>query len=257
MLDAELRGWGCWCAVLCCAGCILLLTLGGEPAEKDPYKLTKMIKEAIGTEKVRFVEQQRQQQQQGQKQEQEQENVTEQEQPGDEEQQQQEGEEQQQEQQAGSKQVGAGGCGSGLTSLCWLVWLLLLWCAYVSVSVSAKGLFVASKYLCRNPNFTANTIPLLLLQKLTYTHTATAPAVLTCAAVVLWMHVKSGIATYVGSLKMLHLHAAPRPLQLDNQDQSTLWYISYVQNAEALDSDMGAAPASLLVNCPAVLAELM
>jgi hypothetical protein len=43
------------------AGCILMLTLQGQPAESDPYRLTKMIKEALGPDKIRFVEQQRQQ----------------------------------------------------------------------------------------------------------------------------------------------------------------------------------------------------
>jgi hypothetical protein len=47
-----------------CAGCILMLTLQGQPAESDPYRLTKMIKEALGPDKIRFVEQQRQQGQQ-------------------------------------------------------------------------------------------------------------------------------------------------------------------------------------------------
>jgi hypothetical protein len=49
-------------SVLACAGCILMLTLQGQPAESDPYKLTKMIKEALGPDKIRFVEQQRHQQ---------------------------------------------------------------------------------------------------------------------------------------------------------------------------------------------------
>jgi hypothetical protein len=41
-----------------------MLTLQGQPAESDPYRLTKMIKEALGPDKIRFVEQQRQQAQQ-------------------------------------------------------------------------------------------------------------------------------------------------------------------------------------------------
>ncbi|KAF6258007.1 La domain-containing protein [Scenedesmus sp. NREL 46B-D3] len=41
------------------AGCILLLTLQGQPTEPNPYKLTKMIKEALGFDKIRFVEERR------------------------------------------------------------------------------------------------------------------------------------------------------------------------------------------------------
>lgn len=52
----------CFCG-FCAAGCITLLALQGQPEQADHWKIVKMIKETLGVDKVRFVEQQHEQQQ--------------------------------------------------------------------------------------------------------------------------------------------------------------------------------------------------